>query len=247
PMTLEGTNTWNLTEPGSRQSIVVDPGPLDEAHLQRVLAHVESGGSRVALTLLTHRHDDHAQGADRFQKLTGAPVRAIGRGRDDLSDGDRLAVGGLEVLVVSTPGHTGDSISFVLPAEQTLLTGDTILGRGSTVVAHPDGQLSAYLESLEALRRLTQSGQVTKLAPGHGPVLPDAEEAVERYIEHRAQRLGQVREAVELIRSNESRGPGSASELADAVVQAVYAEVPRDLWPAARLSVLAQLEYLSLT
>lgn len=246
PMTLEGTNTWILTEPGSRESIIVDPGPLHETHLERVVAHVESIGSRVALTLLTHRHDDHAQGADRFQELTGAPVRAIGRGHDDLSDGDRLAVGDLEVLVVSTPGHTGDSISFVLPAEQTLLTGDTILGRGSTVVAHPDGQMSAYLKSLERLRRLTESRQVTTLAPGHGPVVPDAEAAVERYIEHRGQRLDQVRAAVDLIRSGDGIAEEQACDIADAVVQEVYAEVPRELWPAARLSVLAQLEYLDL-
>ncbi len=246
PMTLEGTNTWILTEPGSQLSIVVDPGPLDEAHLQRVVAHVESIGSRVALTLLTHRHDDHAQGADRFRQLTDAPVRAIGPGHDDLTDGDRLSIGGLEMVVVSTPGHTGDSISFLVPAEETLLTGDTILGRGSTVVAHPDGHLSAYLESLERLRRFTESGQATSLAPGHGPLVPDAEAAVERYIEHRAQRLDQVRAAVDGHRSGRSDGSVAASELADAVVATVYADVPQDLWPAARLSVLAQLEYLGL-
>lgn len=243
-MTLEGTNTWILTEPGAEESIVIDPGPLDEGHLQRVAEHVDSIGSRVALTVLTHRHDDHAEGAGRFRQLTGAPVRAIGAGHDDLDDGDRLRVGGLELLVVSTPGHTADSISFLLPAEQTLLTGDTILGRGSTVVAHPDGQLSAYLESLERLRRLTGSEQVTTLAPGHGPILGDAEAAVGRYLEHRAARLDQVRAAVDAHRS-EAR-PGTDQDLAEAVVQRVYTDVSREVWPAARLSVRAQLEYLGL-
>ncbi|MGB3592927.1 MAG: MBL fold metallo-hydrolase [Ornithinimicrobium sp.] len=249
PMTLDGTNTWILTEPGAEQSIVVDPGPLDEGHLQRVREHVNSIGSRVGLTLLTHRHDDHAQGADRFRELTGAPVRAIGAGHDDLDDGDHLKVGGLELMVVSTPGHTADSISFLLPAEQTLLTGDTILGRGSTVVAHPDGQLSAYLESLERLRRLTSSQQVTALAPGHGPTLKDAEAAVVGYLEHRAERLDQVRAAVDVHRSTTARadrGPGREQDLADAVVRMVYVDVPREVWPAARRSVLAQLEYLGL-
>ncbi|MGB3763142.1 MAG: MBL fold metallo-hydrolase [Ornithinimicrobium sp.] len=249
PMTLDGTNTWILTEPGAEQSIVIDPGPLDEGHLQRVVEHVNSIGSRVALTLLTHRHDDHAEGADRFQQLTGAPVRAIGTGHDDLDDGDIVRVQGLEVMVVSTPGHTADSISFLLAAEQTLLTGDTVLGRGTTVVAHPDGQLSAYLDSLERLRRLTASQHVTALAPGHGPVLKDAEAVVARYLEHRAERLEQVRAAVDVYRSatgHGAPGPGSDQDLADAVVRTVYADVPREVWPAARLSVLAQLEYLGL-
>ncbi|MGB3829674.1 MAG: MBL fold metallo-hydrolase [Ornithinimicrobium sp.] len=243
PMTLDGTNTWILTEPGSTASIVIDPGPLDEDHLSSVLTHVQSIGSRVALTLLTHRHDDHAQSAGRFRDLTGAPVRAIGRGHDDLGEGDRVTVAGLEVWVVSTPGHTDDSVSFVLPAEQTLLTGDTILGRGSTVVAHPDGRLSAYLESLERLRQLTASGQVTRLAPGHGPAVFDAEATVTGYIEHRARRLDQVREAVDRHRDTMANGEHT-DDLADAVVRTVYADVSRDLWPAARLSVLAQLEYL---
>src|SRR6476661_3016987 len=91
PMTLDGTNTWLLAEPGSDEVVVVDPGPLDEGHLAHVLA-------RVALTLLTHGHSDHAESADRFHELTGAPVRAIGRGHDDLWAGETLTVGGLEIL-----------------------------------------------------------------------------------------------------------------------------------------------------
>lgn len=242
PMTLTGTNTWILTEPGSQHCVVVDPGPLDESHLQSVLARVTDAGSQVALTLLTHRHDDHAESATRFAELTGSPVRAIGRGHDDLGDGDRLTVGGLEMVVVATPGHTGDSVSFLLPGEQLLLTGDTILGRGSTVVAHPDGQLSAYLESLDRLEVLTGTQQVTALAPGHGPPVPDAAAAVRRYIQHRADRLDQVREALDQLRQ-QSREQGRA--VADAVVERVYADVPRAVWPAARLSVMAQLEYLA--
>ncbi len=238
PMTLDGTNTWLLAEPGSTEIVVVDPGPLDEEHLQRVLGEVEGRGGRVALTLLTHHHWDHAESADRFAELTGAPVRAIGDGHDDLDDGDRLTVGGLEVEVVNTPGHTGDSVSFLLPAENVLLTGDTVLGRGTTVVAHPDGELAAYLESLERIERLTGSGQVTSIAPGHGPTVPDAAGTVRYYLEHRAQRIDQVREAARRLAEQ------GRKVTPDAIVETVYADVPRAVWPAARLSVLAQLEYL---
>ncbi|HEY7989739.1 MAG TPA: MBL fold metallo-hydrolase, partial [Lapillicoccus sp.] len=131
PMTLEGTNTWVLLEPGSTDAVVVDPGPLHLEHLETVLRFVESRGARVALTLLTHHHQDHAEAAEHFAAQTAAPVRAIGTGHDDLADGETVWVGGLEVTVVTTPGHTGDSVSFLLPAESALLTGDTVLGRGT--------------------------------------------------------------------------------------------------------------------
>ena len=245
PMTLEGTNTWVLGEPGRDEVVVVDPGPLDELHLQRVLAHVAGRGARVSLTLLTHGHADHAESAGRWAELTGAPVRAVGRGHDDLATGETLRIGGLEVLVVPTPGHTADSVSFLLPAEQVLLTGDTVLGRGTTVVAYPDGDLTSYLASLEHLRHLTGSGRATSIAPGHGPVVPDAAGTVEHYLAHRHERLDQVRAALEeLRREDRVAGAGPAPDLADRVVQAVYADVPRAVWPAARLSVLAQLDYL---
>jgi glyoxylase-like metal-dependent hydrolase (beta-lactamase superfamily II) len=239
PMTLDGTNTWILREPGSEDHVVVDPGPLDEPHLQSVLDHVHDAGGRVALTLLTHHHWDHAESADRFAELTGAPVRAVGQGHDDLADGDRIEVGGLELVVVATPGHTGDSISFLLPAENLLLTGDTVLGRGTTVVAYPDGELASYLASLERIERLTGAGQVASILPGHGPVVPDAGGTVRYYLEHRRERLEQVRAAVA-----QAGDPPPESDLADLVVREVYADVPREVWPAARLSVLAQLDYL---
>jgi glyoxylase-like metal-dependent hydrolase (beta-lactamase superfamily II) len=232
-MTLEGTNTWVLMEPGSAQCVVVDPGPLDEQHLQAVLDVVARRGARVALTLLTHGHPDHAESGGRFGELTGAPVRAVGMGHDGLGDGDRLRVGGLDLAVVATPGHTGDSLSFLLAAENALLTGDTILGRGTAVVAWPDGELAAYLTSLQRIEAMTSSREVTRILPGHGPTVPDAAGVVRYYLEHRSDRLEQVRAAVVL------RGPG-----VDGVVETVYADVPDELLPAARLSALAQLDYL---
>ena len=233
-MTLEGTNTWVLVEPGSTDAVVVDPGPLDEQHLQRVQDVVAHRGARVVLTLLTHGHDDHAESAERFADLTGAPVRAIGTRHDDLGDGQRLRVGGLDLVVVATPGHTSDSLSFLIAAENALLTGDTVLGHGTSVVAWPDGELAAYLLSLRRIEAMTGSREVTQILPGHGATVPDPAGVLRFYLEHRRDRLEQVRSAV-----------ASGAVGADSVVEMAYADVPQELWPAARLSVLAQLDYLA--
>ena len=234
PMTLEGTNTWVLRAPDATACVVVDPGEDDEEHLRRVAAH-----GPVALVLLTHRHHDHAGGARRFAQLTGAPVRALDPslvlGSEALADGDVVAAAGVEVRVVGTPGHTSDSLSFLLSgpgAEPAVLTGDTILGRGTTVIAHPDGALGPYLESL---RRLAELPPGTGVLPGHGPELGDAPAVAKAYLAHREERLDQVRATLAAL------GPDAS---AHAVVEVVYADVDRALWPAAELSVRAQLDYL---
>ncbi|MEU7029387.1 MBL fold metallo-hydrolase [Streptomyces sp. NPDC014779] len=236
-MTLDGTNTWIVAEPDSDLAVVIDPGPLDEGHLRRVVATAEGLGKRIGLTLLTHGHPDHAEGAARFAELTRTKVRALDPalrlGDEGLAEGDVITTGGLELRVVPTPGHTSDSLSFHLPADRAVLTGDTILGRGTTIVAHPDGRLGQYLESLRRLRSLTLDDGVRTVLPGHGPVLEDAQGAVEFYLAHRASRLAQVETAVE-------NGLRTAPE----VVAHVYADVDRSLWPAAELSVRAQLDYL---
>lgn len=244
PMTLEGTNTWVLAAPGGR-AVVVDPGPLDEQHLAAVLAAATRSDRRVAQVLLTHGHPDHAEGARRFAELAGAPVRALDPalrlGSEGLAGGDVVDVDGLELRVVATPGHTADSLSFLLPARPDdparLLTGDTVLGRGTSVVAHPDGRLGDYLDSLRRLRDLAVgsvgSGGPLAVLPGHGPVLPDAVGVLEHYLRHREERLDQVRAAV-------AAGHRTARD----VVERVYADVDRAVWPAAELSVRAQLEYL---
>jgi glyoxylase-like metal-dependent hydrolase (beta-lactamase superfamily II) len=225
-MTLEGTNTWVLRDSASQSCVVVDPGPLSERHLAEVAAC-----GPVDVVLLTHGHLDHSEGARRFAELTGAPVRALDPamrlGEEGLGDGDVVAAAGLELRVLATPGHSSDSLCFVL--EDAVLTGDTVLGRGTTVVAHPDGVLRDYLDSL---RRLRELGDLTVL-PGHGPELAAAGVVAEQYLAHRTARLEQVSAAV-----------AAGATTPEQVVQVVYAEVDRVLWPAATLSVRAQLAYL---
>lgn len=231
PMTLEGTNTWVLREPGSAEAVVVDPGPLDEAHLDRVRAAAEHDGGRVALVLLTHHHADHADAAEHLAALTGAVLR--GAGRDQPADGETLTAGGLRAEVLATPGHTADSLCVLLPAEGLLLTGDTILGRGSTIVSWPDGDLGSYLTSLERLAGLAEEGSVQRIAPGHGALVTAPATAVRTLLRHRHDRLDQVRAAL-----------AAGASGVDAVLEAVYGPVDRRLAFAARTTVQAQLAYL---
>jgi glyoxylase-like metal-dependent hydrolase (beta-lactamase superfamily II) len=234
-MTLDGTNTWLLRAPGAERAIVVDPGEEDETHLQAVLDAV----GVIDTIVLTHGHYDHSQVAARVHDLTGAPVRAVDpalcRGAAALADGEILDGAGLHVQVWATPGHSADSASFVIEAGAdgggAVLTGDTILGRGTTVVAYPDGDLRGYLASLHRLREL---GDVTVL-PGHGPVLQNAGAVAQFYLDHREQRLQQVRDALSLLGADASPR---------AVVEHVYTDVDESLWGAAEISVQAQLAYL---
>ena len=241
PMTLDGTNTWVLREPGARRSIVVDPGPPDPAHLDAVRA----AAGDVAVVLLTHHHLDHAEAARGFAESVGCGVRALDPayrlGDEGLGEGDVVDVDGLEVHVVATPGHTSDSLSFLLPVERAVLTGDTVLGRGTTVVAHPDGQLGAYLGSLDRLHALAEQHEVEVIWPGHGPVVPDALGVLDHYIAHRHERLEQVADALRKLRAG---GVADAVGLPRQVVEIVYADVDPVLWGAAELSVRAQLDYL---
>lgn len=233
-MTLNGTNTWILREPGATRSVVVDPGPADEDHLERVLA----AAGDVALVLFTHRHVDHTEALARMVELTGAPTRSFDpeftTGAAALADGERINVDGLEIDVYATPGHTTDSACFLLAAEGSMLSGDTILGHGTTVIAHPDGVLGPYLDSLAHIRELVHEGLVARILPGHGPVITSPEAVVDFYLEHRAERLDQVRAAT-------AAGAKTPRE----VVEIVYKDVDEILWGAAEQSVKAQLDYLA--
>ena len=203
-LTLDGTNTWLLRGPGSDEMVVVDPG------------------------------GDHTDAIDKLVDLTGAPVRSAGSGflrglSAELTDGEVIDAAGLRITVLATPGHTADSLSFVL--DDAVLTADTVLGRGTTVINTEDGSLADYLESLHRLRGL---GGRTVL-PGHGPDLANVEAVASGYLVHREQRLEQVRSALRDLGDDAT---------ARQVVEHVYVDVDEELWGAAEWSVQAQLDYL---
>jgi len=234
PMSLDGTNSYVLRAPGQASVVLVDPGPLDEAHLKAL-----AGAGAVELVLVTHRHADHTAGSARLHELTGAPVRAADPaqchgGGQPLRDDEVIRAAGLGITVLATPGHTSDSVCFHLPADGkfgAVLTGDTVLGRGTTVLDFPDGTLGDYLATLD---RLAALGPATVL-PAHGPVLPSLEAIARDYRKHREERLAQIRAALGLLGRDASVG-----EVADAV----YADVGPSVRRAAELSVAAQLSHL---
>ncbi|WP_449372134.1 MBL fold metallo-hydrolase [Arthrobacter psychrolactophilus] len=243
PMTLDGTNSYVLGAPGSSRVIVVDPGPNLALHLAELAA-----AGTVELIVITHRHGDHTEGSAALHELTGAPVRAFApehcHGGEPLVDGEIIQAGGLTLRVVATPGHTSDSLCFVLhdsdhPGSTAVLTGDTILGQGTTVLDYPDGTLADYLRTLELLAELSSGAGPVVGLPGHGPFLPDLASTIVAYQSHRQERLGQVRAAFEAFQQTH----GAEATVAD-IVSLVYGDVPANVLGAAALSVEAQLEYL---
>lgn len=237
PMTLDGTNTWVLGELGT-PAIIVDPGPADDRHLEAVRTTLERRDQRPAVILLTHGHHDHSEGARLFAETLGVAVRALDPahryGTEGLTAGDRVSVGSVELSVVATPGHSADSLSFHLSRERAVLTGDTLLGRGTTVVAWPDGSLADYLRSLRDLRDLTAEHGLSHALPGHGPATTEPLTLLDEYLQHRHERLDQVRAAIE----------AGAASVAD-VVAMVYEPLPPGVYPAAYASAAAQWEYLT--
>jgi glyoxylase-like metal-dependent hydrolase (beta-lactamase superfamily II) len=229
-LTLDGTNTWVLKGPSSDQMVVVDPGPDDDEHIGLI---AELGP--IPLVLISHKHEDHTGGIDKIVERTGAVVRSIGSGflrglGGPLTDGEVIDAAGVRITVLATPGHTVDSVSFLVD-DSAVLTADTVLGRGTTVIDKEDGSLRDYLESLQRLRGL---GQRTVL-PGHGPDLPDLQAISEMYLAHREERLEQIRDALRTLGDDAT---------ARQIVEHVYTDVDEKLWDAAEWSVQAQLDYL---
>lgn len=241
-MTLEGTNTYLVGELGEQfppapgqplpEVLVVDPGPQDPRHAQ---ALAQAG--QVQAVLVTHRHEDHLGNAALLAQLTGAPVRTwdpeLSQQAPALTDGEVITVGGLEVLVLHTPGHTQDSVCFQVEADAVMLTGDTILGRGSTMLDDPDGRLEDYLDSLRDLRDF---GTCTVL-PAHGPHGAVLEDACAQLLDRRIDRIQQI---LAWLKEEEADIAPSAQELTDRF----YGQVPEDVRPSAVKTIRAQLAYL---
>jgi glyoxylase-like metal-dependent hydrolase (beta-lactamase superfamily II) len=230
PMTLEGTNTYLIGRDDAL--IVLDPGPDDDSHLANIEASVN--GANVVAVLLSHFHYDHAEMAERTAEALGSVIAANAEPRRPndvpVADGQRVGGDGVFLTAVATPGHSSDHLCFVLEEENALFTGDHILGRGTTVVAFPDGDMGLYMASLE---RVGDIG-ARRFYPGHGPVVDDPAAVVAEYIEHRRMRERQVLDGL-------ASGPATPEEL----VARIYADVDAVLHPVAAMSVRAHLAELA--
>jgi len=230
-MTGPGTNTYLV---GSERLVAIDPGPDDPGHLAAIAV---AAGGRLETIVVTHTHPDHAPGAAALAGLTGARVLGFGA-RDGfepdgvLGEGDVVA-GDLPLLAVHTPGHASNHLCYLAElgaGARVLFSGDHIMGGSTVVIGPPDGDMAAYLTSLERLLGL----ELTVIAPGHGPLLPDPEAVINGYINHRLAREAAVRAALD------ARGSARIEE----IVGDVYTDVPEALHPIARFSVWAHLRKL---
>jgi len=206
--------------------VVVDPGPANIGHLQRIS---QLARGPIEAIILTHAHLDHSEGAPDLAELVGAPVISS----REISG---LDLGSVELSMHQTPGHSSDSICITVstPTGEYLLSGDTILGRGTTLVAHPDGVLSEYFDSLRLLRDHCNEQGITTLLPGHGPISESPVALIDFYEQHRIQRLDHIRSAVD-----------EGNVTVESIVNVVYSDVDPAVRVAAELTVAAQLLYLN--
>lgn len=244
-MTLSGTNSYVITPgdgraDGAERALVIDPGPDERGHLDALVDAVR--GARDIDVLLTHHHDDHEGGAATLVDLlseTGARARVWG-GEQGIPLVDGQIFG--DVQVVLAPGHTADSVAFVLKGngDIVLFSGDTLLGGSSSFIAHPDGDLTDYLVTLDVLEVALEASSGAVLAPGHGDVGGDALAVIDGYRRHRNERLDEVRAAL-------AQTPPDAEDAArvDAVINGVYGGIDAALRPAVEAVVAAQLAHLT--
>jgi glyoxylase-like metal-dependent hydrolase (beta-lactamase superfamily II) len=235
PLTLDGTRTYLV---GERRLAILDPGPLQPDHVDKIERAV--AGRPVEAVCLTHAHADHTAAALEVSARVGAPIAAAAEtllrldieGRE-LLDGDSIEVdsGDTYLEALYTPGHSGDHLSYLWHPSMALFTGDLVLGKGSSMVAHPDGSVGAYLASLDRLISLDPP----VILPGHGEPVRDAVKKLEEYRDHRLERHRQIVEAVTI---------GGARTVPE-IRANVYGELPDDrLKEAADLSIRAHLEYV---
>jgi glyoxylase-like metal-dependent hydrolase (beta-lactamase superfamily II) len=225
PFTGPGTNTWLLGDGAA--GIVIDPGPEDEAHLAAIQRAL--GAMAVGAVLVTHSHADHLGLAQRFAELHLARVARF----PELADGDVVRVGGLSLTALHTPGHAADHLAFWMPEDRVLFTGDLILGRGSSMITYPEGDVAAYLRSLERVAAL----QPRLLFPGHWDPVTDAAGKIREYREHRLAREEQILQELEI------GGPGTASELTRRIYGAEVGD-QEALLNAAEMTLRAHLRKL---
>lgn len=246
PFTFTGTGTYIVgrDEPGASVA-VIDPGPLNQAHLQALLEAVR--GQTVSHVLVTHTHRDHAPLARPFADAVGGapvlaarpPLRTIHASgaldEDDdetfapdviLAGGEALRGDGWTIEALATPGHASNHMAFVLQDENALFSGDHVMGWSTTVVAPPDGDMTDYMASLDAVI----ARRFDTLWPTHGAPVTDPAPFLEAYRAHRLDREAQV---LARLRA----GDRTIAEM----TPTLYAAVDRGLWPAASLSVWAHL------
>ncbi|MCU1357045.1 MAG: fold metallo-hydrolase [Acidimicrobiales bacterium] len=233
-MTGPGTNTYLV---GIDEVAVIDPGPADDAHLDAVAA---AGSGEIRWILCTHTHGDHSPGAEGLKERTGAEILSF-EDRDGLvcdrhlADGDTVEATEFTLRAIHTPGHAGNHLCFLMERDRMLFSGDHIMDGSTVVITPPDGDMAAYLASLERLQTLRPS--LRSIAPAHGHLITDPAAKIADYISHRLEREAQV---LASLREHGSDGADTA-----ALVAAIYTDVPEVLHPVARFSVWAHLRKLA--
>ncbi|WP_123657690.1 MBL fold metallo-hydrolase [Salinisphaera japonica] len=233
PMTGPGTNSYIV---GTRQTLIIDPGPDDRGHLDTL---EDLAGPDIQAICLTHRHADHAAGAARLAEMTGAPIRAWPkhtRGEHDsaivndgpLADGERLMADGQMLTVWHSPGHAADHVVFAANTG-LLLAGDTLMQAATVVILPPDGRMADYLATLDRLAELAPR----RIAPAHGALIDNASGEIARVKAHRLRREAQIA----ALLGDHARSP-------EALVGRLYPELSAALVPVAARQVLAHLIHL---